>query len=45
MHIGKIMWVVNKAMKKEVFATKFTDIAANEMEKSSGKSIAEMLKK
>ena len=45
MHIGKIMWVVNKAMKKEVFATKFTDIAANEMEKSSGKSIADMLKK
>lgn len=45
LHIGKIMWVVNKAMKKKVFATKFTDIAANEMEKSSGKSIADMLKK
>ena len=45
MHIGKIMWVVNKAMKKKVFDTKFTDIAAKEMEKSSGKSIADMLKK
>ena len=45
MHIGKIMWVVNKAMKKKVFATKFTDMAAKEMENSSGKSIADMLKK
>lgn len=43
MHMGKIMWVVNKAMERRVFRTKFVDTVDAKMKECNGLQVSDLL--
>jgi hypothetical protein len=42
-HIGKIQWIVNQAMGKQVFDTSYTQTVTQFMDKHKNLTIAELL--
>ena len=43
-HIGKIQWVVEKAMGEEVFATKYTRMADRYMRRNKNATVDQLLR-